>query len=94
MQQHGLSSEDTTGLHCYDEASDHDSGAYVVCAGHPVMDRTGRKALHRILLAYAWHNPNVGYCQVRPAQKAGSLNPMLPRQASCICLSSHATGEV
>ena len=36
------------------------------------MDKTGRKALHRILLAYAWHNPNVGYCQVL------TLGPLIP----------------
>lgn len=32
--------------------------------GHPVMDKTGRSALRRILLAYSVHNPDVGYCQV------------------------------
>ncbi|KAK9806629.1 hypothetical protein WJX73_002174 [Symbiochloris irregularis] len=31
--------------------------------GHPVMDKTGRSALRRILLAYSLHNPDVGYCQ-------------------------------
>ena len=31
----------------------------------PAMDAPGRAALRRVLLAYAFHNPEVGYCQVR-----------------------------
>jgi hypothetical protein len=32
--------------------------------GHPALDEDGRNALRRLLLAYARHNPAVGYCQV------------------------------
>ncbi|XP_022745809.1 ecotropic viral integration site 5 protein homolog [Durio zibethinus] len=31
--------------------------------GHPALDDDGRKALRRLLTAYARHNPSVGYCQ-------------------------------
>ncbi|VAH20097.1 unnamed protein product [Triticum turgidum subsp. durum] len=31
--------------------------------GHPALDDVGRNALRRLLLAYARHNPTVGYCQ-------------------------------
>ncbi|CAM0955122.1 unnamed protein product [Alopecurus aequalis] len=31
--------------------------------GHPALDEDGRNALRRLLLAYARHNPTVGYCQ-------------------------------
>ncbi|KQK05839.1 hypothetical protein BRADI_2g22850v3 [Brachypodium distachyon] len=31
--------------------------------GHPSLDEDGRNALRRLLLAYARHNPTVGYCQ-------------------------------
>jgi hypothetical protein len=30
---------------------------------HPLLDGIGRDALKRVLLAYARHNPSVGYCQ-------------------------------
>lgn len=32
--------------------------------GHPALDENGRSSLRRVLLAYARHNPSVGYCQV------------------------------
>lgn len=32
--------------------------------GHPALDENGRNSLRRLLLAYALHNPSVGYCQV------------------------------
>lgn len=32
--------------------------------GHPALDDNGRNSLRRLLLAYARHNPSVGYCQV------------------------------
>lgn len=32
--------------------------------GHPALDENGRNSLRRLLLAYARHNPSVGYCQV------------------------------
>lgn len=32
--------------------------------GHPALDENGRNALRRLLIAYARHNPSVGYCQV------------------------------
>ncbi len=35
--------------------------------GHPIMDRSGRSALRRILAAYARRNEVVGYCQVPAA---------------------------
>ncbi|KAH9612910.1 hypothetical protein KSS87_001762 [Heliosperma pusillum] len=31
--------------------------------GHPALDEGGRNALRRLLIAYARHNPSVGYCQ-------------------------------
>ncbi|XP_074312105.1 uncharacterized protein LOC141647707 [Silene latifolia] len=31
--------------------------------GHPALDEEGRNSLRRILIAYARHNPSVGYCQ-------------------------------
>ncbi|GJX14509.1 TBC1 domain family member 8B-like protein isoform X2 [Tanacetum coccineum] len=31
--------------------------------GHPALDEEGRNSLRRLLLAYARHNPSVGYCQ-------------------------------
>ncbi|KAK6942875.1 Rab-GTPase-TBC domain [Dillenia turbinata] len=31
--------------------------------GHPALDEDGRDSLRRLLLAYARHNPSVGYCQ-------------------------------
>ncbi|AQK86572.1 Ypt/Rab-GAP domain of gyp1p superfamily protein [Zea mays] len=31
--------------------------------GHPALDEDGRNALRRLLIAYAKHNPSVGYCQ-------------------------------
>ncbi|XP_057423383.1 uncharacterized protein LOC130717245 isoform X2 [Lotus japonicus] len=31
--------------------------------GHPALDENGRNSLRRVLLAYARHNPSVGYCQ-------------------------------
>ncbi|KAK9920785.1 hypothetical protein M0R45_029331 [Rubus argutus] len=31
--------------------------------GHPALDENGRDSLRRLLLAYARHNPSVGYCQ-------------------------------
>lgn len=32
--------------------------------GHPALNEEGRNSLRRLLLAYARHNPAVGYCQV------------------------------
>ncbi|MBA0677425.1 hypothetical protein Goari_018835, partial [Gossypium aridum] len=32
--------------------------------GHPALNDRGRDTLRRLLLAYARHNPSVGYCQV------------------------------
>lgn len=32
--------------------------------GHPALDEGGRNSLRRVLIAYARHNPSVGYCQV------------------------------
>lgn len=32
--------------------------------GHPALNENGRNSLRRLLLAYARHNPSVGYCQV------------------------------
>ncbi|XP_047149657.1 uncharacterized protein LOC124821771 [Vigna umbellata] len=37
--------------------------------GHPALDENGRNSLRRLLLAYARHNPKVGYCQVIGVQK-------------------------
>ncbi|KAK4349053.1 hypothetical protein RND71_031808 [Anisodus tanguticus] len=31
--------------------------------GHPALDEKGRNSLRRLLIAYARHNPDVGYCQ-------------------------------
>ncbi|KAJ0958405.1 putative Rab-GTPase-TBC domain-containing protein [Helianthus annuus] len=31
--------------------------------GHPALNEEGRNSLRRLLLAYARHNPDVGYCQ-------------------------------
>ncbi|KAJ0089258.1 hypothetical protein Patl1_31997 [Pistacia atlantica] len=31
--------------------------------GHPALNENGRDSLRRLLLAYARHNPSVGYCQ-------------------------------
>ena len=50
--------------------------------GHPVMDRSGRRSLRRILSAYACRNPNVGYCQVQILPKIHSLYLSLPSRAT------------
>ena len=57
-----------------------------MCAGHPVMDKTGRKALQRILLAYAWRNPSVGYCQGMNFI-AGSLLLFMDEEDAFWCLA-------
>lgn len=41
--------------------------------GHPALDEHGRDSLRRLLLAYAQHNPSVGYCQVTWVQTHPSL---------------------
>lgn len=40
--------------------------------GHPALDENGRDSLRRLLLAYARHNPSVGYCQVTRVLKVPS----------------------
>jgi len=49
--------------------------------GHPALDEDGRNALRRMLIAYAKHNPSVGYCQVILSDKwsASLLSFMLPK---------------
>ncbi|XP_052171917.1 uncharacterized protein LOC127787891 isoform X2 [Diospyros lotus] len=47
--------------------------------GHPALDENGRSSLRRILLAYAWHNPSVGYCQAMNFF-AGLLLLMMPEE--------------
>ena len=42
--------------------------------GHPLLDGIGRDSLRRVLVAYARHNPAVGYCQV---SSHPSNDPML-----------------
>lgn len=32
--------------------------------GHPLMDATGKDSLRQILIAFALHRPDIGYCQV------------------------------
>ncbi|XP_057522658.1 GTPase-activating protein GYP2-like isoform X2 [Amaranthus tricolor] len=60
-----------------EETNDNDSGAGLcekwkgqiekdlprTFPGHPALDENGRNALRRLLIAYARHNPSVGYCQ-------------------------------
>ncbi|KAH7306596.1 hypothetical protein KP509_22G021200 [Ceratopteris richardii] len=47
--------------------------------GHPALDVNGRKALLNVLIAYARHNPNVGYCQAMNFF-AGLLLLMMPEE--------------
>ncbi|XAR69017.1 hypothetical protein NMG60_11000457 [Bertholletia excelsa] len=47
--------------------------------GHPALDEHGRSSLRRILLAYAQHNPSVGYCQAMNFF-AGILLLMMPEE--------------
>jgi hypothetical protein len=41
--------------------------------GHPALDADGRNSLRRVLLAYARHNPSVGYCQVIGCERVLTL---------------------
>ncbi|GMP50569.1 hypothetical protein CsSME_00017132 [Camellia sinensis var. sinensis] len=47
--------------------------------GHPALDENGRDSLRRLLLAYARHNPSVGYCQAMNFF-AGILLLMMPEE--------------
>ncbi|CAH9127083.1 unnamed protein product [Cuscuta epithymum] len=47
--------------------------------GHPALDENGRNSLRRLLLAYARHNPSVGYCQAMNFF-AGLLLLMMPEE--------------
>lgn len=47
--------------------------------GHPALDENGRSSLRRVLLAYARHNPSVGYCQAMNFF-AGLLLLMMPEE--------------
>ncbi|VFQ61928.1 unnamed protein product [Cuscuta campestris] len=47
--------------------------------GHPALNENGRNSLRRLLLAYARHNPLVGYCQAMNFF-AGLLLLMMPEE--------------
>ncbi|XP_016542457.1 TBC1 domain family member 8B isoform X3 [Capsicum annuum] len=47
--------------------------------GHPALDEKGRNSLRRLLIAYARHNPDVGYCQAMNFF-AGILLLMMPEE--------------
>ncbi|XP_069145325.1 uncharacterized protein [Solanum lycopersicum] len=47
--------------------------------GHPALDERGRNSLRRLLIAYARHNPDVGYCQAMNFF-AGILLLMMPEE--------------
>ncbi|GAA0151711.1 GTPase-activating protein [Lithospermum erythrorhizon] len=47
--------------------------------GHPALNENGRDSLRRLLLAYARHNPSVGYCQAMNFF-AGLLLLMMPEE--------------
>ncbi|PIN08045.1 Ypt/Rab GTPase activating protein [Handroanthus impetiginosus] len=47
--------------------------------GHPALNENGRNSLRRVLLAYARHNPSVGYCQAMNFF-AGLLLLMMPEE--------------
>lgn len=47
--------------------------------GHPALDENGRSSLRRVLIAYARHNPSVGYCQAMNFF-AGLLLLMMPEE--------------
>ncbi|KAL9272343.1 TBC1 domain family member 8B-like protein [Drosera capensis] len=47
--------------------------------GHPALDEDGRNALRRLLIAYARHNPTVGYCQAMNFL-AGLLLLLMPEE--------------
>ncbi|TYI33103.1 hypothetical protein ES332_A04G108900v1 [Gossypium tomentosum] len=47
--------------------------------GHPTLNDNGRDSLRRLLLAYARHNPSVGYCQAMNFF-AGLLLLMMPEE--------------
>ncbi|XP_076918503.1 uncharacterized protein LOC143578943 [Bidens hawaiensis] len=47
--------------------------------GHPALNEEGRNSLRRLLLAYARHNPDVGYCQGMNFF-AGMLLLMMPEE--------------
>ncbi|KAM7526263.1 hypothetical protein LguiA_016165 [Lonicera macranthoides] len=47
--------------------------------GHPALNENGRNSLRRLLVAYARHNPSVGYCQAMNFF-AGLLLLMMPEE--------------
>eukprot|EP00798_Chlamydomonas_sp_ICE-L_P024566 gene24566-10177_t len=55
--------------------------------GHPLMQQSGRSALRRVLAAYAFHNPEVGYCQGLNFV-AGCLLMFMDEEDSFYCLST------